>query len=74
MSLIDSKIKDTVNNSTQTIRSMARGSFKSLKHSTWVPLTNREDALFQFLTSIKLESCYGIIVEAGFEDLDMLIF
>lgn len=73
MSLINTKIKDTVNNSIKTIRSIDRGSLKSLKNSTAVPVTVRQDTLFQFLVSLKLESCYGVLVEAGFDDLDMLI-
>jgi len=41
MSLINTKIKDTVNNSIKTIRSIDRGSLKSLKNSTAVPVTVR---------------------------------
>ena len=56
MSLISNKIKDTVNNSIKTIRSIERGSLKSLKYSTAVPVSIEKDRLFQFLSDLKLES------------------
>ena len=75
---MNNKIKDTVNQSIDHIRSLDftrntsnRKSYRSMTSPT--PTSTRLDPLLAWLTRIKLENCHGILVEAGFDETSNLI-